>query len=73
MSFSEKPSRGADWHACDRDVLGFAVPCLVLNPSGLQLDGNSSFSLKVHVVKKLLLHVALSDAIGVLKQAVREC
>ena len=44
----------------------------ILHLDGVALDGNSAFAFEVHIVKRLVLHVALADGVGILQQTVSE-
>ena len=41
-----------------------AVRRLVIEGDGVGFDGNAAFPFKLHVVKDLILHLALADGIG---------
>lgn len=47
-----------------------SIPCLIVYPRCLQLDGDTSLALDIQVVKQLLLHVTGLDRIGGLQQSV---
>jgi len=47
-----------------------AVLCLVYKTSRLQLDGDSPLSFQVHIVQKLLFHVALRNKAGLFDEPV---
>ena len=51
-------------------LVNAAVGSLVIEPDGARLDGYAALAFKVHVVKDLILHVALGNGAGRLKQAV---
>ncbi len=42
----------------------------VVEPDGAGLDRDAALAFEVHIVKDLLLHVALFDGVGLLQQAV---
>ena len=54
----------------------FGFPILTGSPFHLYsmtLNGNTPFTLKIHIIKDLILHVLLFDSIGNLKHAVSKC
>ena len=51
-------------------VIDFPVLGLVLELDGPGFDGDAAFSLNVHVVEELLLHLPLGDGLGQFQHAV---
>ena len=49
-----------------------AVVGMVFQPYGARLDGYSPLALNVHVVEKLLFHVAQRDGLGLFENSVRK-
>jgi len=42
----------------------------VFHLNGMALDRNTTLTLEVHIVERLVLHIALANGVGVLQQAV---
>jgi hypothetical protein len=54
-------------------VLGFAIRRRrVHHPCRLQLDGNTSFALEIHIVQKLGFHIARCHGLSRFQQAIRQ-
>ena len=54
------------------ELVGFAIISDVVHANGLAFDGDAAFTLDVHAVKQLGLHVAMSHGAGHLQDAIGE-
>ena len=53
-------------------LVNLAVPCLVVQRSGLRLDGNAAFALEVHGIEHLFFHLAIGKTSAKLDETVRK-
>ena len=60
------------WCIDEIEFVCFAVVGFVAYLDGARLDGNAAFALNVHIVQKLLLHVAGGNGAGLLQNTVRQ-
>jgi len=44
----------------------------ILHLNGVALDRDAALAFEVHIVERLILHIALADGMGVLQQAVSQ-